>query len=143
MYKLIPIFENKFRKYDQSEFKMQYVGESDSFYKYPNSQENPSDLIDNLGAPCHLYIVSDEEPKIGDAYVAKVFGKYQYDIWDATCDQQKTNNEFGYIYSTVKKVIKTTNTNLNMPLISDNFLQTIQGKEVKNIAEELLIFEIS
>ena len=107
---------------------LQYIPESKSLAVRPYDRENPHNIIDNLGIPQHLYILSDEDIQVGDWVYLKhdtVSSNKVQKVLKIRIDNgrqsiiAKNTVDFVENYS---KVIASTNPSLYLPSPSNAFI---------------------
>ncbi len=87
--------------------------------------------------PQHLYILSDEEIKIGDWVI-------EYQSKDSVGEVHFINSEYILSKDIQKKIIATTDNSLGLPLIHDSFLPPFikaynEGKQITEVDLEMQI----
>ena len=114
---------------DSPNAEIQYVGESDSIYLNPNNPDNPNDIIDNLGVPRHLYILSDDEIKEDDWFIQI----HNAVMTVVICDKQNKNvvNTHQTRFLKAKKIIATTDPKLN------RYIENNRGEGVDEIFPQI------
>ena len=107
---------------------LQYIPESKSLAVRPYDRENPHNIIDNLGIPQHLYILSDEDIQVGDWVYLKhdtVSSNKVQKVLKIRIDNGRqsiiTKNTVDFVEN-YSKVIASTNPSLYLPSLSNAFI---------------------
>jgi hypothetical protein len=85
----------------------------------------------------HLYLVSDEEIKVGDYYLSETFGKFNFFGQKPSILTEDDTELYIKYKELCYKIIATTDTTLNLPLIPQSFIE--KYVEVNGKIEEVMV----